>query len=437
VRNLLQKGANINGRNRDGWTPLLAAASNGLLRVRELLKDDRINVNDRLRSPGGPTALTLASIWGHATVVCELLRGPLGYRVNMNVTSIGGRTALIMASSRGHADIVRELVLQTDLNVNAKDNKYGNTALILASTDGHVAVVRLLLLLYKVDVNAKNNLEYTALSIASNRGQVAIVRELLLQPERVDVNTKNYANDTALLMASSFGHVTALQTLPLPGGRHVGDDENAGFILKHVRRREAVVLELLKDDRVDVNARDLEGRVAFAWASYHNNLVLIHAFLKRKDVDVNATGTHGNTLLMWACFRGQSDLVVELLQHAKVDVHAKNKAGSTALDIANGLDMFEIARCLVEHTKGRINRKRSLSCVLEKSELFEWMLDIENQAYGFHVLMVCCNSATPCFFNMESRIPDWPSLVSMNRYGWLQKKKNYRSPRRCSTKLYH
>ena len=74
-------------------------------------------------------------------------------------------------------------------------------------------------------------------------------------------------------------------------------------------------------------------------------------------MNVNATGAHGNTPLMWACFCSQVSLVLELLQHAKVDVHAKNRAGSTVLDIANRHDMFEIAECLVQHSKNCIMNK--------------------------------------------------------------------------------
>ena len=359
VSDLLRRGANINGRNGDGWTPLLAAASMGLVPiVRELLKDNRLYVNEILRRPLGVAALTLASLRGHAEVVREMVRCPW---VDVNAKG-HGRTSLMVASSAGHAEVVRELLLREDLNSNAK-GPYGNTALMVASANGQLTVVCALLLLCKVDANAKNYSGDTALSLASKGGQAAVVHELLLHHNRVDVNTKNNNGDSALLLASSYGHGTAVRECPR--GRDQSEEEHAGFILEKVHWREAVVLELLKDVRVDVNVKDMKGRVAFSWASYHNNLDLIHAFLKHKEVDVNATGAHGNTPLMWACFRGQADLVVELLQHVTVDLHAKNKAGSTALDIAIELDMDEIVGHL-SHMPFYLSSTEK--CVLEKNK---------------------------------------------------------------------
>lgn len=365
VRDLLERGADINGYDDHGWTPLILAASIGSMPiVCELLKDTTVDVNCRLRwRPGGITALVIASHRGHAEVVRKLLLCPL---VDVNAaTGIKGYTSLIYASHCGHDEIVRALMLDDRVDANARDN-YGNTPLMLANShpDRGPVIVRELLLYHRVDVNAKNFWGDTALTLAGSHGQVGVVCELL-RHERVDVNAMNNNGNTALLLASSFGPVTAARQCPplplsqsrsrLQGRREIArgnmrrEDQHAAFLAANLRWREAIVIKLLKDDRVDPNIKDMNGRTGMSWASYIDNIAMVHAFLNHKTADVNATNSHGNTALMWACLRGQSVLVSELMQHARVDMHAKNKAGSTALDIAKRLDMFNIVICLEEH----------------------------------------------------------------------------------------
>jgi ankyrin repeat protein len=224
-----------------------------------------------------------------------------------------------------------------------------------ASARGHATVVRELLMHETLAVNAVTKHGCTALMLASLLGRPTVVTELL-RHDRIDVNATTNTGDTALLLASSFGHVTAAKMCKR---RRVETDEEYSSALRLQHQwRETIVLALLNNKRIDVTIKDAKACTAFAWASYHGNLVLIHSFLMHKEVDVNAAGAHGNTPLMWACLRGQSELVLDLLQHADVDVHAKNKAGSTALDIANTHELFEIAGWLVQCTKACITCKR-------------------------------------------------------------------------------
>ena len=64
------------------------------------------------------------------------------------------------------------------------------------------------------------------------------------------------------------------------------------------RRREAVVLELLKHDGVDVNSTNAHGDNALMCALEWGNEAVLSEFLKHDGVDVNRTNARGDTALI-------------------------------------------------------------------------------------------------------------------------------------------
>jgi ankyrin repeat protein len=106
-------GVDINHQNKDRYTALMRACSNGLTEVAlELLKVDGIDVN--IQTSDGVTALMLACINGLTGVVLKLLKVD---GLDVNVQNSYERTALMIACYKGHADIARrccETVESTD-----------------------------------------------------------------------------------------------------------------------------------------------------------------------------------------------------------------------------------------------------------------------------------------------------------------------------------
>ena len=133
---LLDKGADVNAQDADGYTALSIASRNGHTEVVKLLLDKGADVN--VQDADGDTALIWASRNGHTEVVKLLLdKG-----ADINAKDKYGDTALILASRKGHTEIVKVL-LNAGADINAKYNA-GNTALILASEKGHTEIVELL-----------------------------------------------------------------------------------------------------------------------------------------------------------------------------------------------------------------------------------------------------------------------------------------------------
>ena len=101
-----------------------AAYDNDLEKVKELLKDQNIDVN--FQDIFGYTALIWASRKDHLEIVKELLKQP---NINVNIQDDYRDTALIKASFAGHLDTVKELLKQPNINWNLK-NIEGNDFLM-------------------------------------------------------------------------------------------------------------------------------------------------------------------------------------------------------------------------------------------------------------------------------------------------------------------
>jgi hypothetical protein len=154
VRWLLEKGADVNAAEENGWTALMVASDNGHLPVVKLLVEKGADVNKAKNN--GRTALIFASLWGYLPVVKWLLEkgADVNAAADADAVKEGGWTALMHASQKGHLRVVK-LLLDEKADVNAVDNM-GRTALMFASEKGHLPVVKLLLE-KGADVNAVAN----------------------------------------------------------------------------------------------------------------------------------------------------------------------------------------------------------------------------------------------------------------------------------------
>jgi hypothetical protein len=120
VRNLLDKGTDVNTKNKQGYffeyTALMAAAGNGHTELVKLLIDKGADMNAIW--PGwsnGVTALMIAAYNGHTEVVKLLLdKG-----ADVDVKNPYGMTALIYAAIHGHTEIAR-LLMNKGADVNAE-----------------------------------------------------------------------------------------------------------------------------------------------------------------------------------------------------------------------------------------------------------------------------------------------------------------------------
>jgi Cdc6-like AAA superfamily ATPase len=142
VRCLLEQGAEVNSRNRDGETSLFLSAKNGHKDVAmELLACDNVDMN--LKNNGtGYTALMAAVMNEHEAMVELLLRSK---RADAKIQDFRGATVLHYAAIEAISDSVITMLLDNGADINAKDRRAG-TPFTWALGYGSVTISRIKLL---------------------------------------------------------------------------------------------------------------------------------------------------------------------------------------------------------------------------------------------------------------------------------------------------
>ncbi|KAI6608252.1 hypothetical protein MCOR04_000278 [Pyricularia oryzae] len=210
---LVDGGASIDTRDKDGRTPLLYIASDKKAgkcsaETLKLLVDRGADLE--VRDAISRTPLVWAATTGNLKLLDILTSGSLGRRADMTATNNRGRTALHLAAEQNHPEMVR-LLLERGADPSAVSDG-GWTALHNAAQGGHTDVIGLLLQARGVDVNAELNNGMTPLHWAAFNGHEAAV-VILLEHKDTKVDIKDGFYRTPLLCAAEKRHGNIVQLL--------------------------------------------------------------------------------------------------------------------------------------------------------------------------------------------------------------------------------
>ena len=167
---LIARGADVNQRDRDGWTPLMQAAYCDDAADVKVLKEHGGDPN--ALSPQNYTALGIATQYGKNAAALALVEAgadlakPIGE---------GGYTPLMLATAN-HAQPLVVALLKKGADVNAR-NSGGVTALMIAAANGRAELVELLVHA-GADLQAQSERGDTALSIARAKGNEKVIKLL-------------------------------------------------------------------------------------------------------------------------------------------------------------------------------------------------------------------------------------------------------------------
>ncbi|MFH1285562.1 MAG: ankyrin repeat domain-containing protein [Candidatus Micrarchaeota archaeon] len=159
VKELIEKGADVNAKEKYGWTVLMLAALNGSLQTAELLIKKGADVN--AKDANGTTVL-MAVAWDDMQIARLLIANG----ADVNAKDKDGNTALTEAVSRAFPKIAAVLIAN-GADVNAKD-KNGNTALSWAVTSYFLEKDYIGIAESLIDKGAKVTDGWTALNITKN-----------------------------------------------------------------------------------------------------------------------------------------------------------------------------------------------------------------------------------------------------------------------------
>jgi len=317
VKSLLEKGADVNAKDRVGITPLHRAAYAGYTDVVRLLIDKGADVNAKAMNLGTP--LHIAATKGDYKTI-ELL---LSKGADINAKNRQGRTVLFetmtgraasqkevvelllakgakvpvfhLAAYRGDMDKLRKRV-QDGIDINSQED-FGGAALHLAANSDNKEIMEFLIN-KGATVDAKDAWDWTPLHYAAyNNCQNTMI---LLLAKGANLNAINRHNQTPLDEAAEMGHKGAV--------------------------------ELLIDKGADVNAKLRYDYTPLFWAAFGGHKDMVE-FLIVKGANVNAKNIWGWTPLHIAACDGHKD-VVELLIAKGADINAKTTFGDSVLSMA-------------------------------------------------------------------------------------------------------
>lgn len=404
---LLEAGANINAKNKEGMTPLeiiqkyeawekdfgddfsdykkvcqaltratveynkiewpnaihraIRDGDNRLLQQAIQQEPHLINSTNKR----GYTPLMWAAYYGKLEA-CKIL---LQAKADVNLISLNKRNVLHLAiAGKGDPKVVQFFASFEHLR-DSKDANEGDTPLILAAWYGQRENCEILLNA-GAKVRIKNNKGEDALSIARGKKKEAIVKLLeehlnktssSVHPTLKRYSMAFYSIDTAItegrkpiLKAMKEGNIESFQALIDQRKDLINSiDENGNtFLMLAAYGGNTAVCKILLTAGANVELTNALGQNVLhqAATSGHTDIIELFAAYKNFLALLNSQDKSGDTPLMVAAYYGH-DLVCKTFLRTHANTHVVNHRGKSALDIAKEQAEAAVVRVLEAHLK--------------------------------------------------------------------------------------
>ncbi|PNY29899.1 Ankyrin repeat domain-containing protein 50 [Tolypocladium capitatum] len=358
---LLARGFDPQGRDRDGWTPLLYAAKSGNNKgiVELLLASGRVNPDSKDSKGCGP--VVLAARAGDEEVV-KLLLPMMKYRDGH--PAFGG--VLRAAAVNGLDSVVKALLESDRVHVDAR-NAVGRTAFSRAAGSGQDSVVKLLLESGRADADSRDDGGLTVLGYAAKRGHATTVK-LLLNSGKVTAEPRDLSGRTPLSYAAERGHHEVVETLLAAGGvdPNSTDNSNRTPLLWAVTKAHLRVVKLLLGHGGDVEAAGRGDWTPLTLAAHMDHPELV-SLLLREGADANATATPGGRPALHLALNRRYSRTARLLLDGGADPNGCATRWSSLLQVSR-YGNADAVRLLLDHgARTTATDARGQTCLIKAS----------------------------------------------------------------------
>lgn len=380
---LINNGARVDERNNDDYTSLHSAAESGAEDVVKLLIDKGADVNAKNVQENTALHLVITS------KPKEKKNDPNYQKEKLKYTNIikyliengadvnaknEAETALHKAVEVNFKEAVEILVHSgADLNI---ININGKNALYVA---GDMLNKEIFDILKNAEEKASKKIKSTSLSLdeelitaikADNKemvnlpynGKAEIDSAALKKFASIHVSEANgpvkmvFDLDQELLNAISNDDLDKVKKMVSQGGIYIDTPDQAGNTYLHfaATSKNPKIAEFLIDQGADVNTKDNKGLSSLHFAVQSENIATVE-FMLNKGADLNAQDNNGNTPLHMAAEQDLPKIVEVLLKH-NADVGLKNEQSKTPLEVVTRLDsrVYRLIKAAVENMKALI-----------------------------------------------------------------------------------
>eukprot|EP01125_Pyxidicula_operculata_P010592 TRINITY_DN3486_c0_g1_i1.p1 TRINITY_DN3486_c0_g1~~TRINITY_DN3486_c0_g1_i1.p1 ORF type:complete len:1904 (+),score=397.79 TRINITY_DN3486_c0_g1_i1:1-5712(+) len=312
----------------EGMGPLSIAAKRGCTDAIEALAQvgAKIDQVDEFNE----TSLHMASKRGNVKAAEILIK----HKADVNFKNSWCRTPLHYAET---TDIVK-LLVASKAAIDIKD-EFSRTPLHVASYHGKSEVVESLILC-KADINVRGSSNRTALHFA---GSEDVVEKLV--KHGLDINTTDEDGKTALQIAAESGKASIINALLLHGAKSSSDDV---LLARFFAMRRSDYNSGNEKNETKVDPKNVQVEPALHFAAKRGNSLVLLELLKNNNININQQDRIGCTALHKACREGKIKAVEILLQH-KANVFARDVASWSPLHHAVYYGTRGVVDLLLQH----------------------------------------------------------------------------------------
>jgi len=334
---LIEKGANVNYRNRNGITPLMNGLYNDNIAIVQILVENGADVGAVDNYGYNPLSSTIDN--GYSTMVEVLLRGK-----GVNLEAISNT---IYKCDDAH---IMSLLISHGLKVDADR---GGEQLLRACMRDDYDMVRLLVD-NGADMNIRDDDGMTPLMVCLNRGNTDMSAYLISKGANLDV--KDEYGNTALMRAIKDNSLYLVRMMIEKGANtRIRDDNGNNTLMVHMGNPSSslYILTLLLNTGMSPDTQNVDGMTPLMRAASRRDPLFLVELLKH-GANPNIRNDNGDTALIIAARNGLVENVRILLKHGAY-TNIKNTKGETAYTVTYNT---EIRNLISKYSSSMMSNQR-------------------------------------------------------------------------------